>query len=56
VHVGADHAVMVAARFVLGLAVGLCVGDRAVYLAEVAPTERRGRIVTQNELMIVSGS
>ena len=47
--------VMVAARFVLGLAVGGASVTVPVYLAEVSPSARRGRIVTQNELMIVTG-
>jgi major inositol transporter-like SP family MFS transporter len=46
---------MVAARFVLGLAVGGASVTVPVYLAEVSPSARRGRIVTQNELMIVTG-
>ena len=46
---------LVAFRFVLGLAVGGASVAVPTYLAELSPSQRRGGIVTRNELMIVSG-
>lgn len=46
---------MVAARVLLGLGVGAAAVTCPLYLAEMAPPKLRGRMVTINELMIVTG-
>ncbi|WP_110944415.1 sugar porter family MFS transporter [Streptomyces niger] len=46
---------MVAARFALGLAVGSASVITPLYLSEIAPPHIRGRLVSFNSLMIVSG-
>lgn len=50
-----DLAVMLPSRFVLGFAVGGASVTVPVYLAELAPTERRGTLSGRNELAIVVG-
>jgi sugar porter (SP) family MFS transporter len=47
--------VLVAARFILGLAVGSAALAVPIYLAEIAPTDIRGAIASLNQLMIVTG-
>jgi major inositol transporter-like SP family MFS transporter len=47
--------IMVAARVILGFGVGAASVTCPLYLAEMAPPDRRGRMVTINELMIVTG-
>ena len=46
---------MVVARVILGLGVGAAAVTCPLYLAEMAPAHLRGRMVTINELMIVTG-
>jgi sugar porter (SP) family MFS transporter len=48
-------AVLIAARFIIGLAVGSAALVVPLYLAEIAPTEIRGAIASLNQLMIVGG-
>jgi MFS transporter, SP family, sugar:H+ symporter len=47
--------VLIAARFIIGLAVGSAALVVPLYLAEIAPTEIRGTIASLNQLMIVCG-
>jgi len=47
--------VLVAARVIIGLAVGSAALVVPLYLSEIAPTEVRGAIASLNQLMIVSG-
>src|SRR3954468_10741581 len=47
--------VLIAFRFVLGLAVGSAALVVPLYLSEIAPTKIRGAISSLNQMMIVSG-
>lgn len=46
---------MVACRIVLGLGVGGASTIVPIFIAEIAPANKRGQLVSQNELMIVTG-
>ncbi|SFM88859.1 MFS transporter, SP family, major inositol transporter [Izhakiella capsodis] len=46
---------MVFFRMVLGLAVGGASATVPIYIAEIAPANRRGQLVTMQELMLVTG-
>ncbi|WNK42131.1 sugar porter family MFS transporter [Pantoea agglomerans] len=46
---------MIASRLFLGFAVGGAAATVPVYIAEIAPANKRGQLVTLQELMIVSG-
>jgi sugar porter (SP) family MFS transporter len=48
-------AVLIAARVIIGLAVGSAALVVPLYLSEIAPTEVRGAIASLNQLMIVGG-
>ncbi len=48
-------AIMIATRFVLGLAVGGASAIVPMFIAEIAGPNKRARLVSQNELMIVTG-
>lgn len=46
---------MIFFRLILGVAVGGAAATVPVYIAEIAPANKRGQLVTLQELMIVSG-
>ena len=50
-----NTAILIAGRFVLGLAVGAGSASVPVFIGEIAPPERRGRLVSLNQLMITIG-
>ena len=56
---GTSFAPGVATMVIFRIGLGLAVGGASVivpsFLAEISPAERRGRMVTQNEFMIVTG-
>ncbi|WP_054700232.1 sugar porter family MFS transporter [Secundilactobacillus odoratitofui] len=47
--------VVIICRFILGLAVGAASGTVPVYLAEIAPAAKRGKMVSMNQFLIVFG-
>ena len=47
--------VLILARFVIGLGVGVASDTVPLYIGEMAPPEHRGRLVSMNQLMITVG-
>lgn len=50
-----DYGWFIAARFIGGIGIGLASGLSPMYIAEVAPTRIRGKLVTLNQMTIVLG-
>jgi predicted MFS family arabinose efflux permease len=50
-----DYAMLLVARALTGLAVGSALSTVPLYLAEIAPPNVRGRLVTTNQVMITLG-
>ncbi len=50
-----NFALFLTARFIGGIAIGIASGLSPMYIAEVAPTAIRGKLVTLNQLTIVIG-
>ena len=48
-------AVLVIARMILGVAIGLASANTPIYISEVAPPETRGRLVTMFQLSVTIG-
>lgn len=53
--VAPDYAMLLVARFVAGLGVGAVEATVPTFLSELAPTKSRGRLATNNQLMIAIG-
>jgi sugar porter (SP) family MFS transporter len=53
--VAPDYAMLLVARFVAGLAVGAVEATVPTFLSELAPTRSRGKLATNNQLMIALG-
>ncbi len=49
------YSTFIAARIIGGLGVGIAILVAPMYIAEIAPPSRRGRLVSVNQLMIVIG-
>ena len=50
-----SYGLLLAGRFVLGFAVSLSAIAECIYISEIAPPEKRGMLVSLNELGITIG-